>query len=469
MAWPSMCQRDERKILASEKEDWVSVSKKKNRDLFSELDVLLRALDRFFNIENLPIPRDDIAGRNFFHEISAARDTILRIIGLLEVIIPDDKRNIYWFQKFAQTKFLTDKKRDALREELYKQDVPEKSLLLLYDSLINLKGIITDILKTEFIPYLTYTNIGGVVEKEVRENAYFNPFKKDLNPDFDVIDNREISRIVKGIRRQEIKKYVSVLMLYLFRFLRFLRYADTSNRFGSLNPSLLIILLMRSEIETFRGYINKASGDISDKGLTMLTGSISYQFSMESKRVFLQELRDIFRDRSSQYLKGKIENSHGILKNLAEHGVVQIAQFFDPEIKGNEVFESFVTRLEQSLKLREDLYILHRFLTLMENAAIEERLHIFDAMRNFMLYFQSFTFRLLRYEDYEEFVSFFDKVLVFKKDDITAKGSDKVLDRIRHFRVFIETCLRQLSNRSELADRPIDMKRVENSLNQYLQ
>ncbi|GAB4405636.1 MAG: hypothetical protein OHK0032_00220 [Thermodesulfovibrionales bacterium] len=456
-------------LLKTQKENWASISKKRNRGLFSELDVLLRALDRFFNIENLPIPKDDIANKNFFYELSAARDTILRIIGLLEVIIPENKRNIYWFQKFAQTKFMTDKKRDALREELYKQDIPEKSLLLLYDSFINLKGIITDILKTEFIPYLTYVNIGGVVGKELRENIYLNPFKKDLNPDFDVIENREVSRIVKSIKEHDIKKCISVMLLYLFKFLRFLRYADTSNRFGSLNPSLLIILLLRSEIDTFRGYIDKTANDISDEGLRMLINVISYQFSMESKRVFLQELRDIFRNRSSQYLKGKIENSHGILKNLSEQGIVQLVQFFDPDIKGREIFESFVTKLEQSLKLREDLYTLQRFLTLLENAETEdERLHIFDAMRNFMLYFQSFTFRLLRYEDYEDFVSFFDKVLALKKDDIGGKGSDKILDRIRHFRVFIETCLRQLSNRSELADRPIDMKRVDNSLNQYL-
>ncbi len=450
-------------------DDWVSVAKKRNKDVFSELDVLLRALDRFFTIENLPLSREDVANKNFFDELSAVRDALLRIIGLLDLIIPETKKNVYWFQKFAQSKFLTDKKRDAFREGLYKQDVPEKSVFLLYDSLVNLKGIISDILKAEHIPYLSYTNIGQIVGRGLRENVYFNPFQKDLSPDFDFIENRQISKIVRGIKDQDLKKNVSVMLLYLFRFLRYLRYADTSNRFGSLSASLLVILLLRSEFTLFLGYLDKVARRVSDEGLRMVLMSISYQFSMETKRVFLQELKGIFKNKSPQYLKGKIENSHGILKNLSEQSIVQIVCFFDPAVKGEDIFDTFVTKREQSLRLREDIFILHRFLTLIEDVAGKERTHVFAAMRNFMLYFQSFTFKLLRYEDYEEFAAFFDKVLTFNPDEINGKGFDKLLDKIRQFRIFVATCHGQVANRTELTDVPVDMKRVEESVHQYLQ
>ncbi len=86
-----------------------------------------------------------------------------------------------------------------------------------------------------------------------------------------------------------------------------------------------------------------------------------------------------------------------------------------------------------------------------------------------MFYFQSFTFKLLRYDDYEEFSSFFYKVLSFNRDEVNGKGFDKMLDRLRQFRIFTETCLRQISGRAELGDLPVDMERVENSLKQYLQ
>jgi hypothetical protein len=455
--------------MGSLADNWVSSVKNKNKDVFSELDVLLRALDRFFNVDNLPFAKEDVASRNFFDELAAARDTILRVVGLLETIIPEAKKNIYWFQKFAHSKFLDDTKRDALREELYRQDVPEKSLFLLYDTFINLKGIISDILKTDHIPYLTFTNMGQIVGREIRENIFFSPFKHDLNPDFDMIENPEVSGVVKDIRDAEEKKYASMVLLYLFRFLRYLRYADTSTRFGSLNSSLLIILLLRSEFTVFLAYLDRAKHSVGDDRFRTFLGAVSYQASMESKRVFLQELKEAFRNKSPQYLKGKIENSHGILRNLSEQSIVQVVQFFHPEVQGGEIFDTFITRFEQSLRLREDILILNRFLALIEACREEQRPHIFDSMRNFMLYFQGFTFKLLRYDDYEEFVSFFHRVLAFSRDEVSGKGFDRMIDKFRQFKIFTETCLRQISVRAEMRDLPVDMARVENSLKQYLQ
>ncbi len=165
-------------IQKKEPKDWISVSKETRRELFSELDVLLRAVDRFFIIENLPSAKENLSESNFFDELSAVRDLILRTLSILEVIIPESKKNSYWFQKFAETKFLTDRNRDIFREELYKQDTPEKAIFLLYDSFVNLKGLVTDLLKSGDITYLSYMNIGQVLSKEIRENNYFNPFKK---------------------------------------------------------------------------------------------------------------------------------------------------------------------------------------------------------------------------------------------------------------------------------------------------
>jgi hypothetical protein len=150
--------------------------------------------------------------------------------------------------------------------------------------------------------------------------------------------------------------------------------------------------------------------------------------------------------------------------------VVQLVSFYNPAIKGSDIFDTFLTKREQSIRLREDILILERFLTLVEREGTpEKRVHVFDALRNFMLYFQSFTFKLLRYDDYEEFISFFQKVFALNREELKGKGFDKLKDKMRQFRVFIGTCLRQISDRAELADVPVDMKRVENSLGQYLQ
>lgn len=458
-------------IQKKESKDWIAVSKETRRELFSELDVLLRAVDRFFIIENLPSAKESLSESNFFDELSAVRDLIIRILSILEVIIPESKKNSYWFQKFAETKFLTDRNRDIFREELYKQDTPEKAVFLLYDSFVNLKGLVTDLLKSGDIPYLSYMNIGQILSKEIRENNYFNPFKKDINPEFDIIENQEISGIVKNIRDKDTKKHISLILIYLFRLLRYLKHIDiTTQRTISLNTSLIILMLNRSEISMFKNYTEKIIPKITQPDLKMLIQSLSYQFSMETKRVYLQELKEILKKKAPRYFRGRIENSHGILKNLAEQSIVQIAQFYKPDLTGEDIFISFIAKTEQSLRLREDILVLHKFLTLLTEKSNkqEERVRIFEPLRNFMLYFESFTFRLLRYEDYEEFVSFFKEVLSFKKEQVVAGEVNRLREKIHNFRIFLETTLRHIANRTEVRDKPIDMDRIDKTINQYL-
>ncbi|NOX20985.1 MAG: hypothetical protein GXO99_06985, partial [Nitrospirae bacterium] len=161
----------------SEKKGWFKRVKQEEAKAFEELDVLLRALDRVFNPENLPLSTTDYTIKDFYPEMVIIRDGLLRVLNILEQLIPDSQKNMYWFQKYAEQTYLSDKKRDYLRTKLYKQDSPEKSLLLLYDSFINLKGIINDLLKTKKISYSGFKNFGDVVSKSIRENRYFNPFE----------------------------------------------------------------------------------------------------------------------------------------------------------------------------------------------------------------------------------------------------------------------------------------------------
>jgi hypothetical protein len=452
-------------------EDWVSYSKKVNILLFSELDVLLRSLDRFFNIENLTSSHEDLTTKNFYEELITVRDTILRILGILEVVIPESRKNSYWFRKFAETKLLTAAERDTFRENLYSQNSPEKGMCLLYDSFINLKGVISDLLRSGTISYMGFTNIGHMISKELRENHFFNPFSKDLNPEFDVITTPGISEIVKSISQPDTRKCVSVIYLDLFRFVRFGSFIDiASQRSISLNASLIILILLRAEINIFRSYLEKSIKKIMDLGLQAVLRSIAYQFSMESRRVYLQELKDIHRKKATPYFRGKIENSHGILKNLTEQSILQLTQYYKPEITGEEIFSSFMTRLQQSLRLREDVFVLHKFISLLERKAgsARERVKVFESLRNYMLYFESFTFRLLRYDDFEEFVLFFDELNAIKKDVVPKEGFLKTMERIKHFKIYLETTLRHVENRSELHGRSLDRERVESLLRQYL-
>lgn len=453
------------------REGWVGASRKANVGLFSEADVLLRALERFFSSENVRPSQDELAAANFHKDLVTVRDTILRLLGILEVIIPDSRKNAYWFQKFAETKLMTASRRDAFREDLYRQDTPEKGLYLLYDTCINLKVIVSDLLQSGSISYLSFMNIGHLIGKEIRENRFFNPFRKGVDPEYDFISSAEISEIVKAVRPRDLKKEVSLIYIYLFRFLRFISYIDiAAQREVTLNSSLMILFLLRSEIDIFLSFLEKTVNAVSDPVFAGMLKSVSYQFAIESRRVFSQELRNIYELRSSPDFRGKIENSQGILKNMTEQAIVQLTQFFDAGVKGEMIFPSFVTKLQQSMRLREDLFVLHEFVSMIESSAgnIRQRTAAFESLRNYMVYFEGFTFRLLRYDDYEAFESFFQEMGSPPADVAAGPGFYRVLERVSQFKVLLGLTLRNIENRADLSGKSFDNERIESMIRQYL-
>lgn len=452
---------------------WLTESKKSFRELYIELDTILKGVDRFFNLENLPIDRESISDKNFHNELVIIRDSIVRSLSVLEVVLPEKKKNAYWFGKFAESKLLTDQMRDQMKGKLYQGDDPEKCVFLLYDSLINFKGIVSDVLRTKHIHYTSFRNIGEIVCRDIRENRYLSPFGSEINPEYDRIENNQIGGTVKTIKDRKLKRSISMSFIFLFRQLRYLNCIDiTTKRNISISCGLLILTLINSEIRHIIRFIEKETSREHFKQFRDFFHAIVFQISMEQKRVFHQELRNILQMKNIPNLRGKIENSHGILKNTLEQCIVQIAEIFNPSITGDQIFSSFITKLGQSLKLREDIFILHRILSFLERnlAYKDKRESLFESLKNFMLYFESFTFRLLRHDDYEEFVKFFGEFLT----DVTMKtlndeGLKKLSANIHNFKIFLDTSLSHINNRVELQNHSIDLEKTELLLRQYVQ
>ncbi len=448
---------------------WFQHITKEKEGIIVELFTYLRAIDRFFVIENLSLSDQDNPSRNFFEELLVVRDVILKIVNLIELLLPEDEKNSYWFGKYAEQRFMNTALRDGLREELYRQDSPEKGLLLLYDTFVNIKTIVSDLLKSQNIPYISFKNLGEIISREIRENRFFNPFQKPLGLE-DKIENPVIAEIVKSIDDRVVKRYISLAIIILYRILRRLRYVVTdSPEQAVLNRGIAILFLIRSEFDELRRLLDSGASETQKRGLVemsrLLTG-LSYQVSMEMKRVYLQEMRDITKRSGQKGQRGRIENSAGIIRNFAQQVIIQISQYLRPDIKGEEIFPEFITKYQASVKLREDLAVMHGIVSAVIDAGGGSFL---EALRNCIHYFQSFTSRLLRYDDYEEFSNFIDEILKYINNPETGqKPSLRFIERLNHFKIFLETLIRQVSQREELRGERIDEERIKTIIQNFL-
>lgn len=423
----------------------------------------MKAVERFFDPEN----HQNLPDKNFSREMSMVRDACLRVVSLIERVIPEEKRNVYWFQKFAEHRLLPEEGKDSFRIWMYAQDTPEKGVYLMYDTFVNVKSVIAELLRGGHISYSSFSGIGRILSREIRANRYLSPFRKGINLEFDAIENREISLLVRAVGDKAQRRLVSMVFLHLFRFLRYLAHMEPgAQRAVSLHCNYLIVLLVRHEIKVFLKYLDASEDKCEDGALGDILGSIAYQFQMEQKRVFSQEMKDFLGKTPSQQ-RGKLENGHGILKNLVEQVIILLAQQWKPSIQGEDIFESFMTKMEQSLKLREDISVLHRLLAIIEKkSAAKERRVLVRALQSYMQYFESFTFRLLRFEDYEEFASFFADIDALLRK---AEGDfGRCLEKCSLFKIYLETTLRHISNRAELGGKSMQPGRVEAVIKQYI-
>ena len=103
-----------------------------------------------------------------------------------------------------------------------------------------------------------------------------------------------------------------------------------------------------------------------------------------------------------------------------------------------------------------------------KSGAPQDRLKVFESLKNYMLYFESFTFRLLRYDDYEGFVLFFNELNSITREMILGPGFQAIMEKVMHLKIFLETTLQHIGNRSELSGTEVDMDRVKELINQYL-
>jgi hypothetical protein len=163
-------------------------------------------------------------------------------------------------------------------------------------------------------------------------------------------------------------------------------------------------------------------------------------------------------------MHGRIENSHGILLNLIQQTIIQIAQHWRPDLKGEEVFEDFVTKAELSMKLREDVYVLGKLLSYAlekKGATAEPRVH---SLMGFMEYFESFTFKLLRYDDYEEFQTIFNDI----KKAHNASDLEAFMEKCHQLSILSSTIIGHIEHRAELQGRPFDAEKAQNIVRQYV-
>ncbi|MCL4558774.1 MAG: hypothetical protein M1491_09175 [Deltaproteobacteria bacterium] len=474
-----------KRLLSIERDKWLETLSIDGKDrLLYELEMLMKASERFFNIDNLPVSnREQIISKNFYNELKILADAAKRIISIVRLLLVDKSANAFYFQAYVENRLLADYARDRVIEIYLNQSSPRDSLYLLYITFLNLGSLYEAVARSKKVSYGMYSNLGQLTSREISLNKYFNPLK--LEPfleRYDRIHDHHIRTVVGGIDDENLRLKVSIVFLSLFKLLRYLRYVNNeSEDIEKLRSSLLIFTLIHAEAKMITKFLDdeflkQKSNRTYENGIITAMDSLSFQMSIEIRKVFGQILKDAIEIGNLLKLRAAIDSAKGILTNFIQQSIILVVHKFDPYLKGKEIFPDFISRIEQSLRLREDIWLFKSVLEFFEDNTSENgmaRNHmpgtLFNMVRDYIYYFQDISFSLVRYSDHEEFEKFFDSISAYRGDDLLNKFKFIELRKsIHNFKIFLETTFGHIANRSELKDMPLDTKHLQTVLAQFL-
>jgi hypothetical protein len=418
----------------------------RTRELF-ELEMWLRAFERFFRIKNQPLSEREarhLALRNWSEELRLVDNVARRAVQLCTAILTEDQVNLTRFDKYVEGYLKKDDLVDPYVEKLLRQSTPEGGLTLLRDALEDLHVLLTDLVRLSRIPYATFTSVGKILYREIRRSHLLALLiDRKFKPIHDRITNPAVAGIIRGIPDPGVRRQAAKIFLELFRLLHYLEFADPERvPEEELKNTVLVFALISSEARLLLAYIERRvlRNVDPESRLHELYDSFVYSLPFEMKKVVSTELVDISVARQPDIVRARVENSHGILKDCFQQSLVQLAQVFDPMVQGRDIFEDFTAKFEQSVELREQLarlvHVVREFQAHRdENTAAD--------MKEAISRFYDTDMKYLMYRDWSGFELFFIEIL--KCPSLSA-----LLQISHRFETFLSTLHREVQKRSIL-------------------
>jgi len=477
--------------VVKERNRWFySLQTPKKQEKLFELEVLLKGLDRFFNLANQPISEmEAVVNREFTNELLIIKNAVGRVVRLCKGLLSADDNRALHFRNYVETRLLNDYQRAKRIERALLQRTPEESLYVLTHSFINFQEILASVVSHSKNSYFLFYHLEQLIGREIAGNRYFNPFKAaGFAPHYDVIKSPRFAGLVRAIADPALRKHMSIIFLMMFKLLRYFSFINPEQKdLAALKDSLLIFSLVNSESTLLSDLIeNEVSRVVKDADglppqrkdlLISAMDAFSYQLTVELEKIFELELKDAAKEQDVTTLRNGVARSRGLLTNIFQQGIVGIGQALDPELEGRDVFPDFVSKIEESLRLRRDVWLFHKVVENLEQVIEKSReqgsavplIEAIKTTRNFIFYYQNISFQYVRSMDREEFHNFFQMMDKFVVSDIDqSKKLEDFARNLHAFKMFLETTLANINNRAELRDMPFGRKEGERILSQFL-
>jgi hypothetical protein len=390
-----------------------------------ELGLWLLALRSFLNLRNHPldeVERAELLNRDFKPETRIAQQTLRRCLRL------------------------------ALQMDEGEQDSAAQTTVLL-EVLGDAHGLCEALLAAPQVSFHGWGSFGRLLARELDQSETAHALMQSARAQTSLDQQPELFTLTERLTPDTLGADMQMIFARLSLLLDELRFVEQALRRDTpLKQNLPLFTLAHEEARILIELIESRALNTEEFGAethAILDGA-GYAVSMELCKVFAHELVGLASLRDPAKIYARVENAHGLLRDCFQQTVVGLAQAFDPSFDGTRLFQTFRTRYEQSLLLRNELWTLLQVVRAVEREADQRPLAPLLAR---LTAFQAGNMSHLMYKDWESFERFVQELK-------EASDPDQRRGTLHRFGTYLEALFTQINMRAALADHPFDYPAV---------
>ena len=414
-----------------------------------ELEMRLRALRCFFNTSNHPLPESERAAilqRDFTPEMLIVQDALLRSSRLIHDITANQVASPL----------------DAIPPEIVTEQITsedtqrfnagdaDSTLAVLAETISDAWTVGKGLLSAPVVGFHTWASYGKTISRQLDLSQAAQLLMRDRHQPAEAELHPSLRATTERVTPDALAGDLRLIFIGLARLLEHLRYVqDSLVHDQPLKQTLPVFALVHEEARGLLELIQTRTlriEDLDEEFFNALDGT-SYAIGMELRKTFEHELAGVSGLRQAPLVYARVENAHGLLRDCFQQSTVALAQLFNPSLEGTNLFTNFQTKLDQSLRLRRDLWLL---LEKVRRAEQDGRRPQSASLIERLVAFRQGSQRFLMYKDREAFERFLDEV------GAAARGKAELTPVLHRFAAYLETLFGQVNMRAALAAHPFD-------------
>ncbi len=482
-------------------------------DLLFELEILLKATACFGNPRNHPgvQKRAPVVSLDFRPATLLFRDGMQRAVVLARELL-EHRDAAFVFHRYLETVIPEDSARTRLLRERFRQTTPPESLMVLRHQLTSLVEVLEGVLRAPRVPYRTFYALLSVAQQEVSQVTFFNPLTAlEFRPEFDRIQSSHVLELIRSMPEGEAHRLVALTFLSLFRMLRYVQLLESmgeeqgASGLPTSGRSHLVLSVLRSDARALSEYLRRRTGELLSRGFaqTLITTqatelvtrrdslralghrlveirgtleSIAGNLRIEMTRLFQRELPALDGLSTEADTRAALHTAVSALRSPLQNAVLYLGRSLGTSLEAQAVFDDVAARRESSDRLRRDVWlfiqILKAFTTKGQASRgqdLAEVMNQFAYVREFLDYFRSMGYPVLRAADYPRFDVFVQAVESLDPgESISPQVLKRAIDECDAFGVYLSGLFDQISRRETLRGVPFDHQAAKAVLQLHL-